>query len=145
MAVLGGQYHRNIQRQQETPAAKFTVDDHGRWGPFTANKGVDYEFVVSPKEEDSRSIHYYRTPFYTDNPFIWLRTLPGAGSMAGMLLSGIPSDDAQLVMAIFASQQAIIHNRDRLTINETELSTEEWAKPSSRNIAWFLYDANNNR
>jgi pimeloyl-ACP methyl ester carboxylesterase len=133
------------ERQQETPAAEFTVDDHGHWGPFTAKKGVAYEFVVSPKEEGSRSIHYYRTPFYTDNPFIYLRTLPGAGSMAGMLLSGIPSDDAQSVVAIFASQQAIIHGRDRLSINETELSTEAWAKPSSSNIAWFLYDANNNR
>ncbi len=132
------------ERQQETPAGEFTVDDHGHWGPFTANKGIAYEFVVSPKEEDSRSIHYYRTPFYTDNPFIYLRTLPGAGSMAGMLLSGIPSDDAQSAVAIFASQQAIIHGRDRLSINETELSTEDWAKPSSSNIAWFLYDANNN-
>lgn len=133
------------ERQQETPAAEFTVDEHGHWGPFTAKKGLAYEFVVSPKEEGSRSIHYYRKPFYTDNPFIYLRTLPGAGSMAGMMLSGIPSDDTQSVVAIFASQQAIIHGRDRLSINETELSTEEWAKPSSSNIAWFLYDANNNR
>ena len=133
------------ERQQETPAGEFTVDDHGHWGPFTAKKGIAYEFMVSPKEEGSRSIHYYRTPFYTDNPFIYLRTLPGAGSMAGMLLSGIPNDDAQSVVAIFASQQAIIHGRDRLSINETELSAEAWAKPSSSNIAWFLYDANNNR
>lgn len=133
------------ERQNETADAKFTVDDDGNWGPFTAYKGVAYEFVVSPAEEGSRTIHYYRTPFYTDNPVIYLRTLPAPGSMAGMMLGGLPRDDEQSVVAIFASQQAVIHGRDILKINGVELSTAEWASPSSSNIAWFLYDANNNR
>lgn len=133
------------ERQKKTADAKFTVGENGHWGPFTAKKGVAYEFVVTPAEKDSRSIHYYRTPFYTDNPFIYLRTLPGPGSMAGMMLSGFPQDDAQSVVAVFASQQAVIHGRDHLIINGMELSTAEWAKPTSSNIAWFLYDANKNQ
>lgn len=61
------------------------------------------------------------------------------------MLGGLPRDDEQSVVAIFASQQAVIHGRDILKINGVELSTAEWASPSSSNIAWFLYDANNNR
>ncbi|TVQ79420.1 MAG: hypothetical protein EA358_03680 [Flavobacteriales bacterium] len=133
------------ERQMETAEVIFTVDENGKWGPFTAKKGVAYEFVVSPAEKGSRSIHYYRAPFYADNPFIYLRTLPGQGSMAGMMLSGIPKDDGQAAVAIFASQQAVIHGRDNLKINGIELSTAQWAKPESSNIAWFLYDANNNQ
>lgn len=133
------------ERKKEEADAVFTVDEKGSWGPFLAKKGIAYEFVVTPAEENSRTIHYYRTPFYTDNPFVYLRTLPAPNSMAGMMLSGLPRDDEQSVVAIFASQQAVIHGRDSLKINGVELSTAEWATPTGSNIAWFLYDANNNR
>jgi len=133
------------KRKKEEADAVFTVDEKGSWGPFFGKKGIAYEFVVTPAEENSRTIHYYRMPFYTNNPFIYLRTLPAPNSMAGMMLSGLPRDDEQSVVAVFASQQAVIHGRDSLKINGVELSTAEWATPTGSNIAWFLYDANNNR
>lgn len=138
-------YPETAARVNANPDTLLTVDERGNWGPFSAQNGIPYELVVDPVEENSRSIHYYRTPFVTDNQFVYLRTLPLPSSLAGMMLSGLPRDDEQAVVAIFASQQAVIHGRDELRINDFELSTPEWATPTGSNIAWFLYDANGNQ
>jgi predicted esterase len=131
------------ERLSEFPLHTFTVDDKGNWGPFEAKRQQTYEFFLLPIR-DSRPIHYYRTGFVRNNALVYLRSLPPAGSAAGLLLSGLPRDDNQSVVAIFTANQAVIHGRDELYCNDIELSKPSLAPASASNIAWFLYDSNNN-
>jgi pimeloyl-ACP methyl ester carboxylesterase len=131
------------ERLSATPLHTSIVDEQGNWGPFEAKKDQTYEFFLQPVR-DSRPIHYYRRGFVRDNALVYLRSLPPAGSAAGLLLSGLPRDDNQSVVAIFTANQAVIHGRDELYCNEFELSKPNLAPASASNIAWFLYDANNN-
>nr|MBS0037744.1 hypothetical protein [Saprospiraceae bacterium] len=132
-------------RMDDRPLKKIVSDENGNWGPFKGKAGVHYEFLLIPEGNHQRKIHYYRTPFYSDNPFVYLRALPPSGSMAGMLLAGLPKDDNQSIAAIFTANQAVIHGRDQLIIDDIELSTSAFAPASANHIAWFLYDANFNK
>ena len=132
-------------RKNEQPVTELTTDSLGMWGPFEASKGMFYEFVLLSGGGENRNIHYFRLPFYTDNPFVYLRALPPPSSMAGMMLSGLPRDEEQSIVSVFISDRAVIHGRDQLRVNDTELSTSTQATASASNIAWFLYDANNNK
>lgn len=127
-------------RLSGNPDAAFTIDATGNWGPLEVDANTPYEFFVTPADPDNRPVHYYREGFTASNPLVYLRTLPGPGSTAGLLLSALPRDDNQTVLALFASSQAVIHGRDQLLVDSLELSTEELAPAEATNIAFFLYD-----
>lgn len=127
-------------RLSGSPDAAFTIDATGNWGPLEVEANTPYEFFVTPADPDNRPVHYYREGFSASNPLVYLRTLPGPGSTAGLLLSALPRDDNQTVLALFASSQAVIHGRDQLLVDTLELSTQELAPAEATNIAFFLYD-----
>ncbi len=129
------------ERTTKNPIYQFTTNEHGSWGPFLAKENVFYEFVVKPENSEKRTVHYYREPFNSENNLVYLRTLPNSG-MASMLLSGIPKDKKQAGLAIFSANKAIIHGRDTLIVNDTELSTETLSPAKKTAIAHFLYDDN---
>lgn len=129
-------------RLTNDPFRSFTTDAQGKWGPFTATAGAWYEFEVSPA--GGRRVHYYREPFITSDRLVYLRTLPPATSIAGLLLGSLPSSDAQAVVTIFTANQAVIAGRDALSADGIDLATPQFAAPSNSTIAYFLYDANNN-
>lgn len=129
------------ERTTKNPIYQFTTNKHGSWGPFLAKENVFYEFVVKPENSEKRTVHYYREPFNSENNLVYLRTLPNSG-MASMLLSGIPKDKKQAGLAIFSANKAIIHGRDTLIVNDTELSTETLSPAKKTAIAHFLYDDN---
>ena len=123
------------------PAHSFTTDALGNWGSFNATENTYYEFEVLPLV--GRKLHYYREPFTASDRFVYLRSLPGSGSIAGILLGSLPSDDAQAVVTVFTANQAVINGRDDLRANGFELSTPEFASEENTTIAFFLYDGNN--
>ncbi len=127
-------------RINNTPDATFTANVDGEWGPFGAVAGTTYEFYVQPIDLTDRPVHYYREVFTRSNPLVYLRTLPPANSTAGLLLAGLPEDDAQSVLAVFSSAQAIITGRDELVVNGLTLSTPQYASADQTMIAMFLYD-----
>lgn len=137
--------HLSGWRKSDQPVFSSLCNQGGYWGPFQGKSGVHYEFTIKGTEPNDRRIHYYRQPFQRSNSLIYLRGLPPPSSPAGILLSGLPKDDRQSVLAIFASNQAVIAGRDTLTFEDTELSTGTLSPASSSNIAYFLYDANNNQ
>ncbi|MDP6942964.1 MAG: hypothetical protein QF464_02345, partial [Myxococcota bacterium] len=131
-------------RQSETPDASLVTDTLGYWGPFEAAEGVSYEFHVHSEDPEERPIHYYFEPFERSNPFVYLRTLPGPGSLAGELMSSLPRPDTASTVVVFSASRAMLAETDSLTLGETELLTDESATADDTLLALFLYDANEN-
>ncbi len=132
-------------RDNSKPVILAVADDKGEWGPVQASSGVHYEFELIGKSAADRIVHYYRLPFIRNDFNIYLRGIPPPGSLPGLLLAGLPKDDNQTVAAIFAANQAVIHGRDKLFFGNTELSSPVLSPPKDSNIAFFIYDGNNNR
>lgn len=125
------------------PLITYTTNEYGQWGCFNAEEGAFYEFEVTPVEPSGRKLHYYREPFLTSDNIVYLRAMPPASSLAGILLASLPADDEQAVVIAFASSQAVITGRDELFANNVELSTPEFASADNTSIAFFLYDNGN--
>lgn len=132
-------------RISETPVVSYTTDAKGLWGGLKADQGAYYEFEVTPAESNARKLHYYREPFGTSSKLVYLRTMPPATSLAGILLASLPKNDSQAVVIAFASSHAVIAGRDQLHVNSLELSTSQFASEDNTAIAFFLYDDGNNQ
>ncbi|MFM8372725.1 MAG: hypothetical protein ACKOCO_10085, partial [Bacteroidota bacterium] len=61
-------------------------------------------------------------------------------SLAGLLLAGLPNSPGQTVLNVFSGSQAVVNERDTLTVNNSVLSTPQYASPSKTAITYFLYD-----
>jgi pimeloyl-ACP methyl ester carboxylesterase len=127
-------------RLRSTPEVTLVTDETGHWGPWQALPGVYYEFFVQTGTAGDRPIHYYREPFVRSNQLVYLRTLPPAGSLPGLLLGGLPKNDQQSVLAIFSASKGIISPRDELRAGGTTLSTAQLTPAAKSIIAMFLYD-----
>lgn len=128
------------ERLSTTPDTFLIADATGSWGPFAVKLNSYYEFEVTTTTAGDRVVHYYREPFTRTVSLVYLRTLPPAGSLAGLILASLPKDDDQTVLAVFSSSQAVIDTRDNLTVNGFELATSQYAPASETAIAFFLYD-----
>lgn len=128
--------------RRDAPAvATLTAGPDGSWGPVPVLHGAHYEFSVVGASPDDRPVHYYREPFLRSNPLVYLRGLPPADTLAGVLLSEIPFADDHAVLVNFTGSQAVIAGRDTLSIDAIDLSTEALASADQTAIAFFLYDA----
>jgi pimeloyl-ACP methyl ester carboxylesterase len=127
-------------RKQQQPDVVLTADSAGYWGPWSAKRGTFYEFCVETGKAGELPVHYYREPFQGTNSLVYLRTLPGAGSPAGLLLAALPRKDDQSVLAVFSSSRAVIHGRDSLSANGQDLSSSALCPAAKTVIAMFLYD-----
>ena len=131
------------ERTSSNPLFTYTTNVEGRWGSFNAEENVHYEFEVISANPADRKLHYYREPFLTTDALVYLRAFPPASSLAGTLLASLPEDDDQAVVISFTSSQAVIYNRDVMTVEGYDLSTQEFASESNTTIAYFLYDDGN--
>ncbi len=118
----------------------FQPDADGNFGPLFLNPEKHHEFEITSPSPDFRTLHYYREPIIRDNKFVYLRTFPPAASLAGILLSNLPKDDDQAVVAVFSANQAVINGRDSLSVQNIDLATAALCSPQNSTIAMFLYD-----
>lgn len=132
------------QRLTPNPALTLTTSTSGHWGPFVGRNDAHYEFYINPARAGARSISYFRKPFRSDDKLVYLRTFPVSG-IAGTLLAGLPSDDAQSVVCVFTANQAVINGRDNLMADSRTLSMPQFAADTRSTIAFFLFDGNNNQ
>jgi pimeloyl-ACP methyl ester carboxylesterase len=130
------------ERLSSTPFETWYSKKDGQWGPTNVKPNVKYEFAVTPPS--GRKIYYFREDFIHLNTLVYLRTIPPPGSLAGLLLAGLPNNNNQSVLNVFAASQAVIHPRDTLKINEVQVSNANYAPPSKTAIAWFFYDDGDN-
>ncbi len=127
-------------RKSTMPQAEFLVDSNGFWGPWTARAGRYYEFFVQTGKAGERPVHYYLEPFRQPNPLVYLRTFPGSGSPASLLLAELPRKEDQSVLAVFSSSRAVISGRDSLSADGHSLSSPTLCPAEKTVIAMFLYD-----
>lgn len=116
------------------------TDSLGYWEAVNVDPGINYEFVAIPSGNNQRTIHYFREGFIHLNTLVYLRTLPPPGSIAGLLLAGLPNNSTQTVMNVFSSSQAVVSGRDSLTVDNSYVSTTQFASDTKTAISFFLYD-----
>lgn len=133
------------ERLTADPWETWLSDSLGFWGPTNVEPNTNYEFVTTPPAPGQRRIHYFREGFVHLNTLVYLRTIPPPTSLAGVLLSSLPSSEGQTVMNVFSASQAIIHGRDELVVSGSILSTPQYASPDKTAIAYFLYDDGDNQ
>ncbi len=131
--------HRDAQ-----PAFTATLGADGHFGPFTAELGVSYAFVVKSATAGKPPITYFRPPFTRSDALVYLRTLPSADSLAGTLLAVVPFDDKATVLIVFSASRAILTGVDSLTVDGSELATPDLASAKHTAIAFFVFDADSN-
>ena len=133
------------ERLSQTPIFTTTSDAEGKWTPTFIKPNVNYEITVKEQAAGKRTLHYYREGFSHNNLMVYLRVIPPPGSLAGLLLSGLPTNAEQSVLNVFSSSQAVVNGRDSLKVDAAILSTPQIAPASKTMIALFLYDNNKNQ
>jgi pimeloyl-ACP methyl ester carboxylesterase len=131
-------------RQDDTPEATFSIVDDGAFGPFEADTGTRYEFLITSPREGARPVRYFHRPFASDDRLIYLRTLPTTG-LPGALLNGIPFEDAHSVVVVYLARGAMLAGRDTLEIDGENVATEAIAAADDTTIALFVYDEGKDR
>lgn len=128
------------------PAARFTADAEGRWGPFRADPDARYAFRLTAAEGDSPPVTYYREPALRSSRLVYLRGLPARDSFAGAFLGGVPvEDDEQAVIVVFSANRGLDGRTDTLQVGEAEFDLARIAPPERNTVALFLFDGNANR
>ncbi len=123
-------------RISDEPVAELILND-GEWGPQTIDKGATYEFALEAESGEKHSI--YREPFFANDYFIRLITVPPGGTIESLMTR--TSDHADIVIMrdreIWGDQG---DNNDILTVDGTNVATETAAANSNRTIVLFLMD-----
>lgn len=131
-------------QRSEGAIAMLTTDAQGYWSVQHVPTNVPIELVLRTTDNE-RPVHYFREGFSQSNDLVYLRALPGPGTMVSRLLAGLPTSPEQAVVNLFASGQAVVFGRDSLLVDGLLLSTAQHAAPGKTAISFFLYDGNNNK
>ncbi|MFT6628387.1 MAG: pimeloyl-ACP methyl ester carboxylesterase [Flavobacteriales bacterium] len=127
-------------RLQAEPDVALQTDAAGYWGDFQAEEGAHYAFRILDPETPDVPVTYYFEPFSRTNAWVYLRTLPPPGTIAGLLLSVLPLNGDSAVHVNFTRSTGVIAGVDSLTVNGIELLSEDTASPDDTTIAMFLFD-----
>ncbi len=123
-------------RISEEPVGEW-ITDGGEWGPQTIDKGATYEFAMEATSGERHSI--YREPFFADNYFVRLITVPPGSEVESLL----PRTADHTVIVIMRDKE-IWGDRgddnDILTVDGTNVATEGAAAASNRTIVLFAMD-----
>ncbi|MEE2643415.1 MAG: alpha/beta fold hydrolase, partial [Myxococcota bacterium] len=118
----------------------FAVGDDGSWGPMEVSSKEQFEFVASTANQEDAPVRYFLEPFKADQKLTYLRTFPGPGSIAGLLLNLIPREREKVSLVIFNASRAFLAGTDSLTLDGQELLTEASASAENTSIALFVFD-----
>ena len=117
------------------------IDQNGYFQIDNLESGHPLELVPILADEVPK-VRYYTPVLRHEDPLLYLRTFPGPGSLASLLVSQLPKDSQRVSLVIFSSHRALIAGVDSLTVNGTEVLTDEAAAPENTTIALFLFDLN---
>jgi pimeloyl-ACP methyl ester carboxylesterase len=133
------------QRLRAQADATFIIGSDNRWGPFQTSTGARYEFTVSTGKSGDRKLRFYKEPFVRENKNVIIRYSPPEGSLFKLVFDLlIPRNNDLAIKTYFNPSQATIVGRDKLFVDEIELSTPKFANPNFSTVALFLLDVNEN-
>jgi len=133
------------QRANPEPVFSQVPDENGRWGPFTAEAGAHYEFVIA--RDDVVDQHSFTEPPVRDNHMVRLLTLPSEGDLD--IISDFireSPDHTNLVILRDKEFWADQADNDLLTINDQTITTpaltpREGGSALGGTIGMFVFDS----
>ena len=125
------------RRVETKPAATCVVGEDGAWGPFKANGGYSYEFVII--SEGASIHHFYSEPLIRSSYLVRLNTSPPTGGLGDW----IDKSDRHSAINImrykeFWGDQDV--NNDILTVNGVNVATPSLCPINRRVISFFAFD-----
>jgi hypothetical protein len=129
------------ERLGQDPVASFVTDAQGAWGPFDADPGRYYEYVVIDPGGTWVPIHYYREPLPRSCRLAHFRVFPPQGSVLGLVFDALLGLNPEgVLLATLNMNQAVVHGRDTLFADGYEVSIPEVASAEKTTIAIFYTD-----
>ena len=134
----------NTRGQRQAQVIETTTDSAGHFRLEGLKAQGSYEFVIQDANEDQSDrraqVRYFTPPLKRDDPLMYLRTFPGPGTLASILVSQLPQAEDQISIVFFNAHRAFLTGRDSLTLNGRELLTPEVANAENTTIAIFAFD-----
>ncbi|MEX0678789.1 MAG: alpha/beta fold hydrolase [Pirellulales bacterium] len=133
------------RRTKDKPLVTFVATEDGRWGPFRAQPGQYYEFVIHDKAL-ARPRHVYREPFYHNDRLVYFRISAAAEGYAPSPLDKAPKylTDENAVFNVRHQNGALLPGIMSLSVNGTEVCTDELTPASTTTVALYVVDGNEN-
>jgi pimeloyl-ACP methyl ester carboxylesterase len=123
-------------------AAEVVTDAQGVFSVSDLAAQVSYEFVPVLTAEGQPPVQYFTPPLVREDPLVYLRTFPGPGTLASIIVNQLPQSDDQVSLVFFNAHRAFLAGSDSLTLDGQELLTPEVASPENTTIALFVFDVN---
>ena len=132
-----------ISGQKAEPIWEGVSDENGRFEGISLPNPLPLEFRI--EAEGQLPLRYYREAQAANNNLLYMRTLGGGDDTVSALLSFLlkPSQDSA-TLVIFSAHRALVAGEDSLTVNGTEVLTEDTASASNTSIALFFQDTDGN-
>lgn len=108
------------------PKQTFKLAADGSWGPFTATRGVQYEFRIVPPKEDTtrRPARAYFQPFVRSDRLLRFN-FETKDPIAGATSSQVNRDASFAIFIPRSRQKAFLFQRDLLTVDNFPVITRE--------------------
>lgn len=137
-------------RLKKKPAATLPVNADGQWGPFSAEAGQPYEFVVNGTAAKLPP-RFYRTPFTHSDLMVYFRIAADADNYQASPFDGHPEllTDKNPVFVVRHQNGSLVPGVMNLSINGSQLIVDPIipTTPEPRQIptvALYLADGNGN-
>ena len=130
-----------ITGQKAEPIWQGTSKDDGWFEGIAIPNPIPLVFDIDA--EGQQPLRYYRESQASNNGLLYMRTLGGGEDTVSALLNFLlkPSPNSA-TFVIFSAHRALLAGKDSLTINGTEVLTEETASPDNTTISLFFQDTN---
>ena len=117
-------------------------DQQGYFETFDLPAQGLYELMPNLEAQELPKVRYFLPRLQKDQPAIYLRTFPGANSLANLIVRQLPQSSEQASIVIFNAHRAFLAGQDSIKLNGEELLNEEVASAEDTAIALFIFDAN---
>jgi pimeloyl-ACP methyl ester carboxylesterase len=129
------------ERLEKDPVATFVTDAQGAWGPFDAEPGGYYEYVVIDPGGAWVPIHYYREPLPRSCQLAHFRVFPSAEGPLGFIFQQLLGFNPEgVLLATLNMNQAVVYGRDTFFVDGHEVSIPEVTSADKTTIAIFYTD-----
>jgi hypothetical protein len=135
-------WHLDDEGQRLNQVTEITTDIDGHFSIDDLSEGQTYELQPILDDPTAPKVRYFTPTLNRSHPLFYLRTFPGEGSIASLLVRQIPVDEEEVVLVIFNAHRAFLSGVDTLKINGEELLSEEVASADDTSIALFVFDVN---
>ena len=101
-----------------------------------------YEWVPNLNDPSAPNVRYYTPILQQDQAYLYLRTFPGEGSLASILVRQLPQNESQTSLVLFNAHRAFLADQDQLSLDGTPILNQEVASAEDTAIALFVFDIN---